>query len=41
VFAGWNGRARGLSVVADAIKPTSREAVQTLRSLGLSLVLLT
>jgi len=41
VFAGWEGRARGVFVVADAIKPTSREAVQTLRSLGLSPVLLT
>jgi P-type Cu+ transporter len=40
-FAGWDGRIRGLLVVADAIKPTSAEAVRQLRSLGLRPVLLT
>jgi P-type Cu+ transporter len=41
VFAGWDGRIRGLLVVADAIKPTSAEAVRQLRGLGLRPVLLT
>ncbi|HZO97786.1 MAG TPA: heavy metal translocating P-type ATPase [Gaiellaceae bacterium] len=41
VAAGWDGRPRGLLVVADAVKPTSREAVEELRRLGLTPVLLT
>jgi Cu+-exporting ATPase len=41
VFAGWDGQVRGLLVVADAIKPTSAEAVRRLRRMGLRPVLLT
>ncbi|RJK98302.1 heavy metal translocating P-type ATPase [Vallicoccus soli] len=41
VAVGWDGRARGLLVVADAVKPTSAEAVRRLRALGLRPVLLT
>ncbi|RKN31779.1 heavy metal translocating P-type ATPase [Micromonospora musae] len=41
VLAGWDGRARGLLAVADAVKPTSRAAVARLRELGLHPVLLT
>ena len=41
VAVGWGGRARGVLVVADAIKPTSAEAVRRLRALGLTPVLLT
>ena len=41
VAVGWDGQARGIIVVADAVKPTSREAVDRLRSLGLTPVLLT
>jgi P-type Cu+ transporter len=41
VFAGWDGQARGLLVVADTIKPTSAEAVRRLRGMGLRPVLLT
>ena len=41
VLVGWDGRARGLLVVADTIKPTSAEAVDRLRALGLEPVLLT
>jgi Cu+-exporting ATPase len=37
----WDGRARGVLVVADAVKPTSAEAVARLRRLGLTPVLLT
>jgi Cu+-exporting ATPase len=37
----WDGELRGTLVVADTIKPTSREAVADLRSLGLDPVLLT
>jgi len=41
VAVGWGGRARGLLLLADQIKPTSAEAVATLRGLGLHPVLLT
>ncbi len=41
VLVGWDGRARGLLAVADQVKPTSREAVRRLRTLGLTPVLLT
>jgi Cu+-exporting ATPase len=40
VLAGWDGQARALFVVADALKPTSREAVGRLRGLGLRPLLL-
>ncbi|HET7386483.1 MAG TPA: heavy metal translocating P-type ATPase [Nocardioidaceae bacterium] len=41
VAVGWDGRARGVLVVADSVKPTSAEAVSRLRGLGLTPVLLT
>ena len=41
VAVGWDGRARGIVVVADAVKPTSAEAIVRFRELGLSPVLLT
>jgi Cu+-exporting ATPase len=41
VLAGWDGHVRAVVVVADAIKPTSAEAVARLRTLGLTPVLLT
>ncbi|MGW9022395.1 heavy metal translocating P-type ATPase [Leucobacter chromiiresistens] len=41
VAVGWDGRARGVLVVADAVKPTSARAVAELRGLGLTPVLLT
>jgi Cu+-exporting ATPase len=41
VAVGWDGKARGVIVVADAVKPTSAEAIRQLRSLGLTPVLLT
>jgi P-type Cu+ transporter len=41
VAVGWDGRARGIVVVADAVKPTSAEAIDRFRELGLSPVLLT
>ncbi len=41
VAVGWDGRARGIVVVADAIKPTSAEAIARFRDLGLTPVLLT
>jgi len=41
VAVGWDGRAQGLLVVADAVKPTSAAAVAELRDMGLSPVLLT
>jgi P-type Cu+ transporter len=41
VAVGWDGRARGILVVADQIKPTSAAAVAQLTALGLTPVLLT
>ncbi len=41
VAAAWDGRARALFSVSDTVKPTSAEALQALRDLGLRLVLLT
>jgi len=41
VAAGWDGAIRGLLVVADRIKPTSAQAVDQLKRLGLTPVLLT
>ena len=41
VIVAWDGAARGVLVVADAIKPTSAEAIRQLRELGLRPVLLT
>jgi Cu+-exporting ATPase len=41
VTVGWDGRVRGLLVVADAVRPSSRRAVAELRALGLTPVLLT
>jgi P-type Cu+ transporter len=41
VWVGWDGAVRGLVVVADTVKPTSREAIDRLRSLGLRPLLLT
>ncbi|OBI97064.1 copper-translocating P-type ATPase [Mycobacterium alsense] len=41
VAVGWDGRARGMLVVADTVKPTSAEAVRQLKALGLTPVLLT
>jgi Cu+-exporting ATPase len=41
VAAAWDGAARALFVVADTVKPTSSEAVRSLKELGLRPVLLT
>ncbi|RDV45117.1 heavy metal translocating P-type ATPase [Leifsonia sp. ku-ls] len=41
VWVAWDGAARGLLVVADAVKPTSAAAVAELRALGLTPILLT
>jgi Cu+-exporting ATPase len=41
IVAGWDATARGVLVVADAVKATSRQAVVALRALGLTPVLLT
>jgi P-type Cu+ transporter len=41
IAAGWDGRAAAVLVVADTIKPTSADAVASLRELGLRPVLLT
>ena len=41
IVAGWDGHATALFVVADAIKPTSAEAIRRLKALGLRTVLLT
>ncbi|MFG3172306.1 heavy metal translocating P-type ATPase [Streptomyces sp. NPDC048200] len=41
VAVGWEGQVRGLLFVADEAKPTSRQAIDELRQLGLTPVLLT
>ncbi|MEO3799762.1 heavy metal translocating P-type ATPase [Nonomuraea sp. B1E8] len=41
VAVGWDGQARAVLVVADVVKPTSKEAIAQLRALGLTPVLLT
>jgi len=41
VVVAWEGTARAVLVVADTIKPTSAEAIEGLRALGLRPVLLT
>ena len=41
IAASWDGAAQALFVVADTIKPSSREAVRQLHELGLRTVLLT
>ncbi|MFJ9726911.1 heavy metal translocating P-type ATPase [Streptomyces sp. NPDC101209] len=41
VVVGWDGAARGVVAVADAVKETSAQAVRELRALGLTPVLLT
>lgn len=41
VVVGWDGAARGALVVADAVKPTSAEAISRLRALGLQPMMVT
>ena len=41
MLVAWDGAVRGLLVVADTVKPTSAEAVASLKALGLRPVLLT
>ncbi|TDC46701.1 copper-translocating P-type ATPase [Jiangella ureilytica] len=41
VAVAWDGAARGVLVVADAVKPTSAAAIARLRGLGLTPILLT
>jgi Cu+-exporting ATPase len=40
-FVAWDGQVRGVLVVADTIKPTSKDAITRLRAMGLHPVLLT
>jgi Cu+-exporting ATPase len=41
IAVGWDGAARGILVVADAVKESSAEAIRQLRDLGLTPILLT
>jgi Cu+-exporting ATPase len=41
VAVGWDGRTRGIVVVGDSVKPSSRAAIAELRALGLQPMLLT
>jgi heavy metal translocating P-type ATPase len=39
--AGWDGRARGVIAVADGLRPTAKEAVASLRSMGTGIAMIT
>ena len=41
VAVGWDGAVRGVLIVADAVKPRAREAIDGMRALGLEPMLLT
>ena len=41
IAVGWDGRIRGVLVVADTVKPGARRAIEGLRALGLEPMLLT
>ena len=41
IAAGWDGRPIAIFIVADTVKPTSAEAIERLKALGLRTVLLT
>ncbi|WP_249933122.1 HAD-IC family P-type ATPase, partial [Blastococcus sp. CCUG 61487] len=41
IAVAWEGAARGVLVVSDAVKPTSAAAIGQLRELGLTPILLT
>src|SRR4051812_26354099 len=41
IVGGWDGEARAVFVVADTVKPTSKDAITRLRALGLTPILLT
>jgi Cu+-exporting ATPase len=41
ILVGWDGQARAVISVADTVKPSSREAIDGLRALGLRPILLT
>jgi P-type Cu+ transporter len=41
VAVGWDGSARGILVIGDTVKPTSAEAIQQFKRLGLTPALLT
>ena len=41
IVGGWDGQVRAIMAVADTVKPTSREAIERLKALGLRPVLLT
>ncbi len=41
IAVGWDGRARGILVIADTVKTTSAEAISQLRAMGMRPVLLT
>lgn len=41
IAVGWDGRARGILIVADTVKPTSAEAIAEMKRTGLRPILLT
>jgi len=41
IAAGWDGQPRAVFAVADTVKPTSAEAIERLKALGLTPILLT
>ncbi len=41
VFVGWGGRAQGVIAVADVLKPAASETVEQLRTMGMSVAMIT
>jgi len=41
VYAGWDGTAQGVLVIADTVKPTARAAIAALHDLGLRTIMVT
>jgi Cu+-exporting ATPase len=41
MFLGWDGKVTGIIALADTLKPGAREAVQTLRKMGIEAAMLT
>ncbi len=41
IFAGWDGRVRGVLAVADTVKPNAREVIEQLHTMGVQVAMIT